>query len=96
MMVRSEGNGQEGYIAQVKETELLRRDNHRMVGELERKNAAIDHLRNQINVAEGTIREVAAVAAYHVRVAFVLGIGAGVVAVILVWGVVRFLVRVVT
>lgn len=85
----SHGNG--GYIAQVKEMELLRRDNQRLVGECAHKDSQVDHLRNELNQAQGTIREINALLTHNVRTAFCLGTGAGVVACIIVWGVVLLL-----
>jgi phosphomevalonate kinase len=81
-MPGSKGDGN-GYIAQVKEMELLRRDNQRMV---DQKDVLIDHARNQLNFANGTIRELNALSTHHVRTAFGLGAGAGVIVCLIVWG----------
>jgi hypothetical protein len=81
-----DGNGDGGYIAQAKEMELLRRDNQRMVGEAAQKDSQIDHMRGQINLANGTIRELNALSTHHVRTAFGLGAGVGVIVCLIVWG----------
>lgn len=82
MMVAGNGGG---YLAQARELEMLRRDNHRMVGELANRDAVLDHLRNELNMAAGTIRQMSGLLRYHVRTAFMLGLGIGVV-VVMVFG----------
>lgn len=81
------GNG--GYIAQVKEMELLRRDNSRMISELHQRDAQLDRLRNQLAVAQGEVFALASLAKHQVRVSFSLGLGAAVIAMVLGWGIAK-------
>jgi hypothetical protein len=91
MPSRGDGNGEGSYIAQVREMELLRRDNVRMTGELAQKESQIDHLRGALNKSECDVRETAALMTHHVRSAFCLGCGSGVMVCIIVWGLVMLL-----
>lgn len=92
-MVRGgDGNG-EGYIAQTRELELMRRSNQAMAGDLANANREIDSLKRQLNAAAAHVGELQALATHQVRTAFAIGSGAGVVFAMAAWGVVALLLR---
>lgn len=78
-----------GYVAQVKEMELMRRDNARMVGELKQKDAQLDHVRHQLATLQGELFALGALAKHQVRVSFSLGLGAAVVAMVVGVGIAK-------
>jgi hypothetical protein len=89
MMPRgSDGNG---YIAQARELELAKRDNQRLMIEVSTRDTVIDQLRATLNQEEARSRELDAITTHHVRTAFCLGLGVGVMVCVIVWGVVLLL-----
>jgi len=87
-MAGKKGNGDgEGYIAQAKELELARRENQRLAIEVSTRDTVIDQLRAALNEEQAISREIAASMAHHVRSAFGLGAGAGVLLCLIMWGV---------
>ena len=85
------GGDGNGYIEQAKELELARRTNQAMAGDLANANREIDQLKQHLNAASAHVGELTALAAHQVRTAFLMGLGAGVVVAMAVWGVISLL-----